>query len=107
MSFNKWLIIAFIIEVLAILTLGYVLVSFAPSIGCLQTGPAPQFWGPAPNGVYYVLFYEVNSTPVYFPYCPSYGGQLHGEYEVLEELLPLHGWYYATLENNVIINVNL
>lgn len=90
------------------LGLGLAIVKIAiqkQNFGCQQTGPDPQYWGRAPDGVYLVLFYEANSTPVFFPLCPSYGGQLHGEYEINPDLLPFHGWAYVTLKNNVIVEI--
>ena len=99
------------------------------SDGCPMLGRTPQYWYTAPDGRYEVLFYETlntdgsyNGTMVWFPMCPSYGGQLHGcynlteglvipkEFEVSEYLVGsgrhvIYGWCWATLTDNTIIKL--
>lgn len=112
----------------AVLLASWILVSVAPDVGCPMIGKTPQYWSFAPNGEYEVLFCVFvdenrvfNSTTVFFPLCPSYGGQLHGEFNVSKDLvLPrelkyreyklfnetqriLEGWILVTLENNIIV----
>lgn len=62
--------------------------------GCQMRGKTPQYWDhPVPDGVYEVMIWEdldenleFTGTSFSFPFCPSYGGQLHGTWKVAGDL---------------------
>lgn len=112
LDFYDKLSLILMVEVVAVCLLSYTSVEVGNYLDCQMTGKQPQYYNKAPNGEYEVLIWIGNNSlcppsKLCFPLCPSYGGELHGEFNVLEELFPFeNGWALVTLENNIITEVN-
>lgn len=72
----------------------------------------PQIAGKigAPDGIYSAFTLEVHEddSTVFFPLCPSYGGELHGHWKFNNHTVALekNEWYLITLKNNVIVQAS-
>jgi len=87
-------IVMFIFAIIVVSALINVMIIRFGSDGCQMRGKTPQYWEhPVPDGVYEVNVYvdlnedlEFTGNSLSFPMCPSYGGQLHGTWNIAQNV---------------------